>query len=57
MDGDTAIGGDSGGGWSFAGTAYGGHYGNCSPDFPNRDAWSVASLFDEAIGVRVTCGC
>ena len=57
MNGDTAIGGDSGGGWSFGNTAYGGHKGNCNPDFPNRDAWSVAALFDEAIGVRVTCGC
>jgi len=56
MDGDTAIGGDSGGGWSLGGTAFGGHYGNCNPDFPNRDAWSVASLFDQAIGVKVRCG-
>lgn len=37
--------------------AYGGHHGNCGPDFLNRDVWSVAALFDEAIGVRLTCGC
>lgn len=57
MNGDTGIGGDSGGGWSFGSTAFGGHKGNCNPDHPNREVWSVADLFDEAIGVRVTCGC
>ena len=57
MNGDTAIVGDSGGGWSFGNRAYGGHYGDCSPDFPTGTHGSVAALFDEAIGVRVTCGC
>lgn len=56
MDGDTQIGGDSGGGWSFGTIAYGGHKGNCSPSFPDLEVWSVADLFDEAIGVRVVCG-
>ena len=53
MNGDTAIGGDSGGGWSFGNTAFGGHYGNCG----SRDSWTPAAQFDEALGVRVTCGC
>lgn len=57
MNGDTQIGGDSGGGWSVGSRAYGSHYGNWTPDFPSRDAWSVADLYDEALGVRVTCGC
>lgn len=57
MDGDTLIGGDSGVGWSLGNTAFGGHKGNCNPDFSNNDSWSVADLFDEAIGVRVACGC
>lgn len=42
---------DSGGGWSFANTAFGGHKGKCG--FLARNAFSVADLFDEAIGVRV----
>jgi hypothetical protein len=49
MNGDTQIGGDSGGGWSFNFTAFGGHYGNCD----GRDSFSVADLFDEALGVFV----
>ena len=57
MNGDTGIGGDSGGPCSFGLTAFGGHKGNCAPDFPNLEVWSVADLFDEALGVRVTCGC
>lgn len=57
MNGDTQIGGDSGGGWSFGNTAYGGHKGNCGPDLTQFEVFSVADLFDEALGVRVTCGC
>lgn len=49
MDGDTQIGGDSGGGWSFNFTAYGGHFGNCG----GLDSFSVADLFDEALGIFV----
>lgn len=49
MDGDTQIGGDSGGPWYFGNKAYGGHYGNCGA----RDSFSKASFFDEAIGVFV----
>jgi streptogrisin C len=45
----TSIPGDSGGPWSFGGTAYGSQKGWCN----NKDAWSVADLFDEAIGVKV----
>jgi len=40
----------------FGTTAYGGHQGNCNPNFPNQDSFSVASLFEEAIGARVICG-
>lgn len=49
MDGDVAIGGDSGGGWSFNNTAYGSHKGNCW----YKDSFSVADLFDEALGIAV----
>ena len=46
---DVGIGGDSGGGWSFDRRAYGSQKGSCS----GRDAFSVADLYDEALGVRV----
>lgn len=49
MNGAVTIGGDSGGGWSFNFTAYGGHYGLCF----NKSSFSVADLFDEALGVAV----
>lgn len=49
MNGDTQTGGDSGGGWSMNHTAFGGHVGNCG----GLDTFSVADLFDEAIGVVV----
>ena len=49
MSGDTSSIGDSGGGWSLATTAYGGHYGPCL----GLDSFTVADLFDEAIGVWV----
>jgi hypothetical protein len=49
MNGDVTIGGDSGGGWSFGNTAYGGHYGDCW----NKSSFTVADLFDEALGVAV----
>ncbi|MGH3737844.1 MAG: hypothetical protein ACRDT6_19865 [Micromonosporaceae bacterium] len=45
----STIGGDSGGGWSFGNTAYGSHKGKCS----TNAVWSVADLYDEALGVRV----
>ena len=50
MNGDVTDPGDSGGGWSFGGTAYGGHKGNCF----SKSSFSVADLFDEALGVRVS---
>lgn len=49
MNGAVTIGGDSGGGWSFNFTAYGGHYGLCW----GKSSFSVADLFDEALGVAV----
>lgn len=48
----STIGGDSGGGWSFGNTAYGSHKGKCS----TNAVWSVADLYDEALGVRVRIG-
>lgn len=49
MNGDTLIDRDSGGGWSFDTRAYGGHMGNCG----GWDSFTVADLFDEALGVFV----
>ena len=49
MNGTVTIGGDSGGGWSFNFTAYGGHFGLCF----GKSSFSVADLFDEALGVTV----
>ncbi len=49
MTGITSVVGDSGGPWSYGGTAYGSQKGWCG----SKDAWSVADLFDEAIGVKV----
>jgi streptogrisin C len=51
MNGVTTIPGDSGGPWTFGGTVFGSQKGHCGS--LGRDAWSVADLFDEAIGVRV----
>lgn len=52
MNGDVGIPGDSGGGWSFGNRAYGSHKGNCA-DVPGREVFSVADLYDEALGVSV----
>ncbi len=49
MDGGFVIGGDSGGGWSYGNVAYGATFGSCD----GLDSWSVADLFDEALGARV----
>lgn len=49
----TTIGGDSGGGWSFNFTAFGSHKGGCTVDGATRNVFSVADLYDEALGVRV----
>jgi streptogrisin C len=49
MNGDTQIGGDSGGPWYFGNEAYGGHFGNCF----GLDSFTLASNFDEALGVFV----
>ena len=43
------LGGDSGGGWSLGNKAYGGHKGLCF----SKSSFSVADLFDEALGVVV----
>jgi hypothetical protein len=51
MNGNIGAGGDSGGGWSFNYTAYGGHHGPCGTG--GDDAFSVADYFDEALNVRV----
>lgn len=50
---NTTIGGDSGGGWSFNFTAYGSHKGGCTVDGAVRNVFSVADLYDEALGVTV----
>jgi streptogrisin C len=50
---NTTIGGDSGGGWSFNFTAYGSHKGGCTVNGVVRNAFSVADLYDEALGVTV----
>ena len=58
MDGaGVAAGGDSGGPWFFGNRAYGSMKGFCLPNFPNQITFSVADLYDEALGVVVTCGC
>ena len=49
----TTIGGDSGGGWSFGLRAYGSHKGGCTVDGAVRNVFSVADLYDEALGVTV----
>jgi streptogrisin C len=49
----TTIGGDSGAGWSFNFTAYGSHKGGCTVDGALRNVFSVADLYDEALGVSV----
>jgi len=51
MNDDVAMPGDSGGGWSNGNTAFGSHSGHCGN--PSRDFFSVADLYDEAIGVSV----
>jgi len=52
MNGDVGVPGDSGGGWSFETTAFGSHKGNCL-EVPDKEVFSVADLYDEAIGVSV----
>jgi hypothetical protein len=49
MNGAVTIGGDSGGGWSWVSTAFGGHKGLCD----GFSSFSVADLFDEALGISV----
>lgn len=51
MNGITSTFGDSGGPWSYGGRAYGSQKGWCVSQ--TKDAWSVADLFDEALGVTV----
>ncbi len=48
MSAITSTPGDSGGGWSYDYKAYGSQKGWCS----GKDAWSVADLYDEALGVE-----
>jgi streptogrisin C len=47
MNAITSIGGDSGGPWFYDYKAYGSQKGWCG----SKDAWSVADLYDEALGV------
>lgn len=49
MSAITSVPGDSGGPWFSAGRAYGSQKGWCG----NKDTFSVADLFDEALGVTV----
>ncbi len=49
MNGEVTINGDSGGGWSTGTKAYGSTVGTCF----NKDSFSVADLYDEALGVAV----
>lgn len=49
MSGNTQVGGDSGGPWYNTHIAFGAHMGNCI----NRDHFTPADRFDEALGVRV----
>lgn len=49
MDGRAVVQGDSGGGWSFGTRAYGSTKGWCG----GLDVFSVADLYDEALGVTV----
>jgi hypothetical protein len=53
MNGATSVRGDSGGPWSFGVTAYGSQKGQCQPNFPNRDTWTAADLYDIGLDVRV----
>lgn len=53
MNGTATIGGDSGGGWTFGTRAYGSTKGRCTFDGASRNVWSVADLYDEALGVSV----
>lgn len=39
--------------WSFNFTAFGSHKGGCSVDGSTRNVFSLADLYDEALGVRV----
>lgn len=59
MNGLTPIrqGGDSGGPWYFGNQAWGLIKGRCPPSFNNFESFTVADLLDEALGVRVACGC
>lgn len=50
---DTTLGGDSGGGWSLGNRAYGSVAAHCNLSGDWRNAWSVADLYDEALGVSV----
>jgi hypothetical protein len=53
MDDEHAVGGDSGGPWSYSTEAVGVHRGEQWIWFVWRDTWSRAWLFDSAIGVEV----
>lgn len=48
MDAITSIPGDSGGPWFYDYKAYGSQKGHCA----SKDAWTVAALYDEALGVE-----
>ena len=50
---DTFTFGDSGGGWSVGNRAYGSISGQCSVAGVWHNTWSIADLYDEALGVTV----
>lgn len=53
MDGEATIPGDSGGPWFIATRAYGSTKGTCETGPLNQDMFSVADLYQEALGVQV----
>lgn len=55
MNGYVTQGGDSGGPWSNTNKAFGSHIGWCQdyPWSPKKNVFSIADLYDEALGVRV----
>jgi streptogrisin C len=57
MNGIASDFGDSGGGWSVGGTAHGSIIGECPLNHVPQEVWSVADLYDEAVSIRVRCGC
>ncbi|MGH9226542.1 MAG: hypothetical protein ACRD2W_22775 [Acidimicrobiales bacterium] len=53
MNGVASARGDGGGGWSLGNYAWGSVVGVCVIDFFDREVWSVADLYDEALSIRL----